>query len=246
QNVLQAEKDLKAAQELASEPGGQALLSETQVNLAKARGELAKVQRSAELAEAHAEAAVKTGERIGPLEQEIADVDRSMAEIQKSRQFMERATWSPQGMELYGLRVKREKLAAELEKETGSLRGDWVGRLRGGTPAPGATQKALQNLGELPEELRAADGAAFDITDPGRAPLKSLSPDHIHPVDEIVREPGFARLTPTQQREVLELQENYMPLSREANSSKGNLTMDEWFKTPKGSNVPHHLRPALR
>ena len=54
------------------------------------------------------------------------------------------------------------------------------------------------------------------------------------------------RLKPAQQREVLELQENYFPLSAEANSSKGSLTMDEWFKTPVGSKIPLNLRPALR
>ena len=111
---------------------------------------------------------------------------------------------------------------------------------------PGAAKKAVQNLDDLPTELRAADGRPIDITDPARTTLTAVSPDHIYPVDKIIREPGFGRLKPAQQREILELKSNYIPLSINANSSKGSMTMNEWFKTPTGKNVPAKLRPLLR
>jgi len=250
QNVAQAERDVDAAKDLwLEQPGRQGelekLLRETQDKLNKARRELDRAEKSAQLAQSHATAAASAGQRIAPLEQQIADVDRRINEIYSRNRWRRPPDKSPDGNELRLLEQEKETYIKDLQGQMKKLGGDWAEQLRAGTPGSGAVDKAMKNLGDLPAELR-LDGRPFDVTDPGRAPLTAVSPDHIHPVEKILRDPRFGRLTPDQQREILELQKNYFPLSAEANSSKGSLTMDEWFKTPVGRKIPQNLREPLR
>jgi len=72
-----------------------------------------------------------------------------------------------------------------------------------------------------------------------------VSPDHIYAMDRIFEEDGFNLLTIEQQAEILELPENYMPLSGALNSSKRARTMAEWFTTPEGSRIDVRVRPLL-
>ena len=245
QKVLKYEEDLGVARQLAGEPGGAELLSRTQSEVATARRELARLETSLELAESHAARAITGSRGIEILEQEIAEVDRKINEIY-ARNRQNKGQMNKADREaLRNLENKKKDLAGEVQKQVDSLSRNWIEQLRSGTPGEGAEEKAVQNLGDLPAELRTDDGHPFDITDPSGAVLTDFSPDHIYPVDKIVREPGFGRLTPDQQRRVLELRENYFPLARAANSSKGRRTMAEWFRTPMGNKIPIKLRKPL-
>jgi hypothetical protein len=39
--------------------------------------------------------------------------------------------------------------------------------------------------------------------------------------------------------------ENYTPMTASANSSKGDLLMSDWFRTPIGSRVPPDIQKVL-
>jgi hypothetical protein len=71
------------------------------------------------------------------------------------------------------------------------------------------------------------------------------SADHLYPVQKIMRDPRFGKLSPLDQEKILELQEKYYILPSRANSSKLNRSMAEWFKTPIGSQIPDTFRQAL-
>jgi hypothetical protein len=203
------------------------------------------LEKNLELAESHAAHAIRGSREIELLEQQIADVDRKINEIYvRNRQYTGGMNKADRDA-LRNLENTKNDLTGELEKQVDSLSRNWIEQLRSGTPGEGAAEKAVQNLGDLPAELRTGTGHPFDITDPNGAVLTEVSADHIYPVDKIIREPGFGKLTPDQQRRVLELKENYLPLTQAANSSKGSRTMAEWFKTPIGGNIPVKLRKVL-
>jgi hypothetical protein len=248
-----AEENLKTAQGWAKEPGGEELLKDAERDLNLARREAKEWEKASQLVDTHVAGAARGGQNIPRLEKQLADKDREINEIYRRNRQMRPLPNSEDGRRLQTLKNEREVLANDLQGEVKALTADWIENLRKGTPGPGAVEKAGENLADLPKELRVKDipgrpvqVTPFDITDPGGGALTSISPDHIYPVDKIVREPGFGELTPPQQRELLELKENYMLMTEAANSSKGSLTMDEWFKTSKGRNIPDRLRQPLR
>lgn len=151
---------------------------------------------------------------------------------------------SAEGKELLELRWKLKQEVEKLKQ----TQDDWAGQLRASTPqrgVDGGVKRALENMEAVSPQLRTGKGPV-DVTSPVGAPIEGVvSPDHLYPVSKICRMKEFEQLTSTQQTAVLELTENYFPLSLRAQSSKGNKTMAEWFKTPVGSQVPQSLRSVL-
>jgi hypothetical protein len=73
--------------------------------------------------------------------------------------------------------------------------------------------------------------------------------DHIVSRAELAADPRFARLTPLQRDEMLlGIPENYLPVTTEANSSKGSLTVEKWIRARANSNqpLPDAMVEALR
>jgi hypothetical protein len=243
--LLAAEDDLGAARQLAGDKAADIYAKETQ-HANAARQQLKTAEENYNLAKSEADAAAVAGRRVEWQERQVADIDREIQEIYRRNNGVRPTLDKPDGRRLRDLDDDRRRMAARLEENVDML-GGWVKALRQGTPGPGAAEKALANLDDLPKELRTADGLhPIDITDRAGGRLIVVSPDHIYPFDKIIRDPRFLQLKPSQRRELLEIQKNYMPLSRSANSSKGDLTMDEWFKTRMGSQVPLPLRQPLR
>jgi hypothetical protein len=151
----------------------------------------------------------------------------------------------PTGSEAGKLKWEIDSVKRRLYSEAAKAGVDTYTRLRAASPGPDATKLALENLDDLPKELRGPNGQPIDVTTGKEIKPEDISPDHIYALKRIAREPGFNRLTPEQQLEIAELTKNYMPMTEEANSSKGGRTMEEWFKTPEGSKVPPDLRKVL-
>jgi uncharacterized protein YecT (DUF1311 family) len=105
------------------------------------------------------------------------------------------------------------------------------------------------------EALQAEQRAAIGITEAEYADLRSKSPsdtirkkiqkilidavydvpiqgtpeaDHIVSMNEITQMKGFAKLRPDQKLKILNMEENFMPLDKRVNSSKGDRSFSEW------------------
>jgi hypothetical protein len=239
------EKDLPTARQLADEPGGAELLSKMESDLQTAREKHSRLEEDLEIMEGHAATAATRSRNIEVLEQEIADVDRQLNEIYaRNRQYTGQMNKADREA-VRKLENKKKDLVGEHQKQGQKLSTSWLDELRRGSPGEGAADKAVQNLKALPKELRADNDLPFDVTDPGRALLTKVSPDHIYPIEKIFQERGFDLLRPDQQRKLLELKENYFPLRLGANQSKRSRTMAEWFMTPEGRKIPVTLRKPL-
>jgi hypothetical protein len=239
----QAEFKLGDAKETALE-SRRAGLGDARKEVREARARVDELEGDLALAQTNAQVASRTGKNVERLEQEIADRQRTIDMIYQRNRGTKPAKDTPDGDALRLAEGEKAKLQRELQAELATLKQDWIAELRQGTPGPGSKQSAVDNLADLPAEL-SVGGKPFDFTDANGKLLDKVSPDHIYPFDKIVREPGFNRLTPAQQRELLELKANYLPFTVSANKSKRAFTMEEWFKTDIGSRVPDRLRSAL-
>ncbi len=73
---------------------------------------------------------------------------------------------------------------------------------------------------------------------------QTLAADHIFPAKEIRQLPGFSKLTPQQQAQVLNYAKNFQGLPQTANSSKGARVGTD-FKTIKGQSVNANYQQNL-
>ena len=99
---------------------------------------------------------------------------------------------------------------------------DWQ-RTRGGTPTTKLRSRVQEAL-----PIGSVDPAFPSLTVTGTAQA-----DHIVAVDKIRRMPGFAMLNDAAQRDVLNLEDNFMALSPAANASKGGKSIEEWTHSEK-------------
>ena len=104
-------------------------------------------------------------------------------------------------------------------------------------PRPGS-----QARNEILNDLQSDFGVNGRLTDAGTGDLidGSIYIDHVVPFDRIVQMDGFNQLSSrTQQLEVLNLRQNFMPQNMRMSSSKSNRTMRDWFdNTPLGRTIP--------
>jgi hypothetical protein len=77
----------------------------------------------------------------------------------------------------------------------------------------------------------------FDVT--------KFEADHIVPMNEIVDMPGFDKLTEAQKIEVLNLEDNFMGLSKRSNASKQDKTWTEWQGHKELGPIPPEVRREM-
>jgi hypothetical protein len=256
--VKRLKDDLVAASEMRKMPGSRGqkaaedlrqMRKEVQAKLESARAKADAAAKDANAAGKDLSRARKSMKDVESHAQQAAAANTRLEELIKERNQKLQERWEIQKKGDQGLvESDRElaKLQQKIEEASASLLPDWLDAPRGGTPGPGAVGKAIQNTEKLAPELKVSGGIK-DVTNPTGQPLGmgNVSPDHIYPVEKIMREPGFLKLTPEQQRAVLELEDNYFVLSEAANSSKGARSMQEWFQTPMGSKIPLEVRQKL-
>ena len=106
-------------------------------------------------------------------------------------------------------------------------------KLRDNTPTP--------NL-----RMRVNEGISLPMNDfaiPGNVITKKLEADHIVPMKKIVTMEGFDKLSSEQQLSVLNFEENFIGLSKSANTSKGAKSYSDWTMYKK-TNTP--INPIFR
>ncbi|MCY6354740.1 hypothetical protein [Clostridium sp. ZS2-4] len=74
-----------------------------------------------------------------------------------------------------------------------------------------------------------------DFALPGKQITNALEADHIVPMKKIVCMEGFEKLSYEQQVNILNYKENFIGLSKVANTSKGSKTYEEWLLYKKGN-----------
>lgn len=240
----QAKEAKNQAERLEKEAEQAAELADEAKEKARAATKAAKkAERSAPAAEARAKQARGSHQRQVELSQRLDELEaryRALPEVRAKPNIS-----PPMASEAGKLRLEIESVRRQLYGEAAKAGVDLYTRLRAASPGPDATKLALENLNDLPKELRGPNGHPIDVTTGKEMNPADVSPDHMHALKRIAQEPGMDSLTPKQQLEIAELKKNYLPLSETANSSKSGRTMAEWFKTPEGSKVPPALRKIL-
>jgi hypothetical protein len=241
--------EAEAADQLAAQARADAAklekeLKSSQSLVAHTEREAQKTTESVKTAERQSEAMTASQRRQNELSQQLDALQArydTLPEVQAQPHLYRNIP--PPSAEGIALKREMDAIRQELRKQIEAATESTYNRLRGISPGPLAKQSALRNLRA---ELR-APGGPIDVTNPGAVLSRSeISPDHIYSLRRITEEEGFNRLTPRQQEYIVEMTENYTPLSVAANQSKGDLLLSEWFLTPIGSRVPPDIRDVLR
>ncbi len=263
--VAEAERELGAARELLEETAGSPearhLVADAEETLANARRGLKPFERSEAIAQIEAQAATAAGERITALEDKVAALDRQItAELNPRGGFTEAEKWAGRrpgrpplrhepGYERWAdLEQQKKQALRELESEEAGLARSLEDQVEAATPGAAGQGPALHNASTLDPPLQPVNGVPIDVTT-GRPIEGPWTVDHIMARSEIARDPRFARLTPWQRDAMLlDIPENYLPMTVAANSSKGGKRVARWIldRADKEIPLPDEVATALR
>jgi hypothetical protein len=110
---------------------------------------------------------------------------------------------------------RAEGLLAQAEKDAAQANVTLYDRLRAAAPSDSARERALK-------------GITMDQVGPLKTNAGPLSVDHIVSVREISDMEGFAELPWKDQKAIVDMKENLVPMDKYANSSKGDRTWKSW------------------
>ncbi|TQV71511.1 hypothetical protein FLL45_20380 [Aliikangiella marina] len=179
----------------------------------------------------HVDSIINRGELPAHLRSALADIDASLKE--------------------FHLRVDDTFTFREGERR---IPDELYESLRSGTPSKKVLDEVAARPGETYTDANGNplkqpfDDPVFDHPDNTTTMRveETLEADHIVPMAEIVKMPGFERLTREQQLAVLNHQENFMALSKSANASKGDSSFEEWtVHKSSGSRVNEEFRQRM-
>ena len=111
-------------------------------------------------------------------------------------------------------------------------------KLRNKTPSQEIKDKINENIDFPIHEDRVLPGKIGDID--------VLEADHIVPMNSITQMEGFEKLTFEQQLEVLNYEENFVGLSKSANTSKQSKSYSEWTHYKKGTSEEIEVDKTFR
>jgi multidrug efflux pump subunit AcrA (membrane-fusion protein) len=226
---------------------------------ADARASAADVAR----AEAEAFEANRAFNHVAELDAELAQLDALMRrELNPEGGFTQeqvregRRRWipprgprvEPSGLEYHRLAARRVTVLAELDGEMANLRSTVADQVRAATPGAGARPDAIANARAVGGALTPEGSLPIDVLT-GRPIEGGFAVDHIMSRAEISADPRFARLSPAARESLLlEVTENYLPMTIEANSAKGAMSMEAWIdsRAANGTPFPEPMAEALR
>lgn len=269
QRVQAAAADLQAAKELKAQakksPDAQALVDEAKTGLSQARKELRDLSASSKLAEIELKEAQRTQQRIVQLESDIASLDARIArELNPPGGFSKEAVregrspfktplpekrLQPSAAEYHRLADARRAALKELQGETENLARSIAAQIERATPGAEARPAALDNAAKLGGALTPQNGQPIDVTTGQPISASAWATDHLMSRAEIGRDPRFAKATPLQRDALLlEVPENYLPMTAETNSSKGAKSITQWLadRQAAGEELPPAMADALR
>jgi hypothetical protein len=264
EKVKAAKQELLDAEEVSASYGnpkeGKKLVKDNAKLLKKAEAELKLAQANEKIALREREQAANASQRIAELEDTIADLEAQMAAeldppelpIGRSRYQIPPTSAKPaikDGLPYHDLKAARDKAVAELAANTKNLLKSLAARSAAATPGKAGMIKAVANAEKLGGALKPVDGVPIDVTTgQPMKPTDRVRADHIESRTEITNDPRMARLSPPQQDYMWhEIQENFLPLTEAANSSKGGLSVAEWIaaRQRNGQPLPKEMAKAL-
>ncbi|MCM0627294.1 hypothetical protein M5J14_22615, partial [Lysinibacillus sp. OL1_EC] len=110
--------------------------------------------------------------------------------------------------------------------------------LRGQTP----TQKLRDKVNEGHDKKTVTKDQVL----PGKTFKGALEADHIVSMDRIARMDGFGNLTTSQKLDILNNSENFVELSKSANTSKQSKSYEEWTHYTEGKPGEIEVNPEFR
>ncbi len=264
--VDKATADLDAAKQLASEANmsrdARALVRQAENDLHAAQRELRPLQASETQAANEYTAASQAQSRIAKLEGRVATLDQQItdqlhppegftrAQIQAGRRpGLEPRPSDPSGNEYRRLVAERDTALRQLQTETQGLTQSLSDQVTAATPGAAGRPVALHNAQSLPTALQPQNGVPIDVETGQPMTTKKWAVDHIVSRTEIAADPRYNRLSPLDRDAILlNVPENYLPITTEANSSKGTLSVDEWIaaRQRSGQALPKDVADALR
>jgi hypothetical protein len=160
-------------------------------------------------------------------------------------------TASAKNREYSRLEKLRAKKVNDLMDRTKDLTRSLAEHVASMTPGAEGRPDALANaeaLGAAHPAIKPVGGRPIDVTTGKPMLTDDWASDHIMSRNEIASDPRFALLDPAGREEMLlGIPENYLPMTTEANSSKGLLTMNEWLaKRSAGATIRSDISDALR
>jgi len=260
-----AEGDLQAALELRGEVGrvgpAHAYVAEARAAVDEARRPMAALEQSQLAARAQQVEVTRARAELHRLEGEVAALDARMASTLDPPGGFTKDQWQagrrrnirptrdqPGAAAYYELEAKKEKALRSIESETENLSRRIDDQVRAATPGKVGRPAALKNAAALPPPLRPKNGVPIDVTTGQPMTTTDWATDHIMARSEIARDPRFARLTP-QQRDsmLLDVPENYLPITGSANSSKKGLSVKDWIAARERNHIalPKEMADAL-
>ncbi|MFI6449615.1 DUF4157 domain-containing protein [Kitasatospora sp. NPDC050543] len=227
-----------------------------------AQAQLQRLSAGESTAQREATAAAASRARVIGLETEIAQLDAELAaELNPPGGFTTEqlragrragvvpSIGQPSGARYHRLNDRRLLLDRQSAAEVARLRRSLAGQVEAATPGRAGRAPALANGAALDQALRPVGGIPIDVTTGLPMTTSRWVTDHLMPRAEIARDPRFPRLTPVQRDLILlDVPENYLPLSSEANSQKSDFTVDEWIvrRAAEGRPLPPEIVTALR
>lgn len=254
--VSQAQQRMAQAQQVL-------LRTEQQLDAARARGarraELKAAEKGVKQAQTELAEAQRAHARLVQLESDLAALDAqlqqelnpaggfSAAERQEGRRpNVYPPTGTASGKRFWNLKNREKRAQGEVASEVAQSTRTLRDQVEAATPGKTARPAALGNAAQLG---LTKDGVPLDVTTGRPLTVKNWATDHIVSRDELALDQRFLRLTP-RQRDILllEIPENYLPMSVEANGSKGALSVDQWIAARQRSNqaLPPAMADALR
>ncbi|WP_437942619.1 eCIS core domain-containing protein [Sorangium sp. So ce341] len=241
----------------------QAATAEVEAQMAKPAKDLAAAKEAQAAARAESNAADAAVSRwrngVTKAEERLSSAKRKLRDLQDQ---VNAGKIHPQSPDIAAARQEVTSAGAKVREMRGKLdeareAADTAARKR--LRADDAANKAERGARELPEAERKAlrdgtpsaktsddfwaqrPGAVYDTAYPGNL-IKERSIDHIVPTNDIMKMDNFNRLTTQQQKQILDLPENLVPMEKAVNSSRGDLSWHEW----KGHSQMPEIDPAIR
>ncbi|MFG2995251.1 DUF4157 domain-containing protein [Streptomyces sp. NPDC048340] len=252
--LAEARADLEAAEALLAEAPGnrdaRQMAREAQEAVDLAQRELRPLEANEAAAQREATAVAGSEERIRTYEAEVADlVAAERAQLSQEptpeqyrrgiRRNMEPPPNSPEGRELSRIRGELRAARAALQDSVSGLTESLKARVDAATPGEAGRAPAMENAAALGGPLEPRGGMPIDVETGQPMTTGDWATDHIMSRSEISKLPEFQRLSPAEQRFVLlEVPENFLPMTAEANGSKGNRSVADWIAARRAAGDP--------
>ena len=235
-------------------------LDEAEAELRSARAELAAARASEAAVAGEVGHVARTQAAITDLERRLVEVDRKMTEISNDPALLAQGhtrnvappRTAPRGKEFRDLENEKALLEQQLVARTGDLTVNVREQVANWTPGAKARSAALESaeaVAATVPEIRPVGGRPVDVTTGSPMATDKWQTDHIVARNTIATDPRFLRLDPAGRYAMINgIPENYLPMTKPANGSKGDMTVNEWImhRDRIGEPIPARMADALR